>query len=67
MGKTIISLPFLGGENFISVAFEHADRLMKEKKLDKEKISKELNEAGNEQIFAVTYNKYFGDEIKLLL
>jgi len=64
MGKIIISLSLLK-DNFIPVAFKYVDKYSKDK--DKEKIFKELNEAKTSEVFASIYDKYFGNEIKLLL
>ena len=55
------------GMKFTEVAFLHADKLATEKKLDKNKIAKDLNSAVGEFEFREAYDKYFKEEIKLRL
>lgn len=66
MGKTIISLRFLK-DNFLNVAFAHADGLCDEFNLDKNIVAKELNDTENMKEFIETYDKYFGEEIEIRL
>ena len=65
MAKTIISLRFLK-DNFLTVAYAHADALCDELNLDKSTVAKELN-AANMKEFIEIFDKYFGEELKIKL
>jgi len=67
MGKTIISLKFLGDQNFTRVALEHADRLCDEKFLNKELISLQIQGAKSGQEFKEIFKQHFEEELKLLI
>ena len=67
MGKILLS-PTILGKYFIEVAFKHANVLAEEKGLNKEEVSKDLNEAINSNYeLREAFNKYFKDEIKIRL
>jgi hypothetical protein len=65
MGKIIISQKILGA-NFMNVVLSSAENLMKEKCMNAEEITNELNKATSEEEFFIAYKKYFGNEIKII-
>ena len=66
MGKLIISEKILG-TNMTVVAMKKAEEFCKEKNLSFSKISKELSSQTELESFLVSYHKYFGDEIKIII
>jgi hypothetical protein len=66
MGKIIISQRFLKN-NFLTVAYAHADKLCDELSLDKKQVANDLNNAKDMTAFIEIYHTYFGEEIKIKL
>lgn len=67
MGKTIISLPFLG-MNFSATCFKHAGNIAEELKLENTaEISNEMNNAKDGPAFKAVMEKYFGEYLKIKL
>lgn len=65
MGKIIISEKFLK-QNFINVALAHANKISQEKGLNMFQIQNDINMAQTPQEFVKVFEKYFGDELKLI-
>ena len=68
MPKVILSLPLLKG-NFTKTAFQIADKIATFWELDKTEVANALNTAAAQGLpeFQAAYDKYFSEEIKLIL